>query len=225
MLSPMSDWLLDTLVEACTAHGIAARRDGASVLAQDGLTIGARVFETNQAEGSIQVQVDFDITSPRLNGIPCLDSFAGLGADVLEAQKNALGKFLSGSFHVVAEALTDHRCDSDQVDWEDWAGAAAAWRVCSGPLLMVSTREGGRIDGYPEFYEELAARFRAGFGAGPHWMRVFLGSYDGRHVGSEVLVDGGPWGEGQALLEAHGWNVPGGYASLRHLLIALPETD
>ena len=59
--------------------------------------------------------------------------------------------------------------------------------------------------------------------AGPHWMRVFLGALDGKHMGSEVLVDGEIWPAGQALLDAHEFTFPPGYASLRHLLIALPK--
>jgi len=37
-----------------------------------------------------------------------------------------------------------------------------------------------------------------------------------------VLVDGEVWPAGQQLLDAQTWNYPAGYASLRHLLIALP---
>jgi hypothetical protein len=36
-------------------------------------------------------------------------------------------------------------------------------------------------------------------------------------------VDGEEWPEGQALLDAHAFTFPPGYASLRHLLIALPK--
>ena len=42
-------------------------------------------------------------------------------------------------------------------------------------------------------------------------------------MGSEVLVDGEVWPAGQALLDAHVFNFSPGYASFRHLLIALPK--
>ena len=67
------------------------------------------------------------------------------------------------------------------------------------------------------------SRFVETMAAGPHWMRVFLGALDGKHMGSEVLVDGEVWAPGQQLLDAHAWTYPAGYASLRHLLIALPR--
>ena len=45
---------------------------------------------------------------------------------------------------------------------------------------------------------------------GPHWLRVFVASSDGQIAGSEVV------------LAEHHWAFPEGYASTRHLLIALP---
>jgi hypothetical protein len=220
----MSELLLDGLLEACTSHGIAAERADGVVRVQDGLTLEPRVSERSSAEGTAQVQVDFVIGSPRLGARPLLDAFAGLGPTRTEAESNALRKFLEGSFHVLVESLTTHRCHSEQVDWEEWEGASgAAWRVCSGPLLIIATREGGRIDGFPEFYPVLSGRFRERMGAGCHWMRVFVGAIDGGVVGREVLVDGEPWAEGEQLLAAHEWTYPPGYASLRHLLIALPR--
>ena len=167
--------------------------------------------------------MDFAIESPRLNRVPILDSFAGLGETLEKAAENAYAKFLQASFHVVAESLTTHRCEGSQVGWENWQGVGHAWRVCTGPVLMVSTREGARIEGFLEFIPRLAELFSETMAAGPHWMRVFLGALGGKHTGCEVLVDGEIWTAGQALLDAHGWVYPAGYASFRHLLIALPE--
>jgi hypothetical protein len=116
-----------------------------------------------------------------------------------------------------------HQCDGNQVGWEEWAGIGHAWRVCTGPVLMVSTREGVRIEGFLDFIPRLAELFSETMAAGPHWMRVFLGTLGGKHTGSEVLVDGEVWAAGQQLLDAHPWVYPDGYASLRHLLIAQPR--
>ena len=231
MLSSMSELLLDALLGSCTAHGIGAERAGGLVRVQDGLTLEPRVFAREQpaAATQVQVQVDFAVQSPRMNGVPFLDSFGGLGATREAAEINAFQKFLQGSFHVIVESLTTHSCrsgndESDQVEWEDWAGeSGAAWRACSGPLLILATREGGRIDGFAEFFPALTELFRARVAAGPHWVRVFLGAIDGGHVGREVLVDGQVWADGQRLLDAHPWTYPQGFASLRHLLVALPK--
>ena len=219
----MSEQLLEALQASFTGHGIAASRSDGAIRAPDGLTLEPRVVQRGTVQGTTQVQVDFAIASPRMNGIPFLDSFAGVGDSVQSAEKNALAKFLQGSFHVVAEALTGHRSESRRVEWEDWPGAGHAWRVCTGPVLLLNTREGERIEGFAEFFPLLSDLFTEQMKAGPHSMRLFLGSLGGQHTGSEVLVDGEVWAAGQHLLDAHAWVYPAGYASFRHLLIALPQ--
>jgi len=215
----MSERLLDRLEAAFGARGVDCERGASSLALADGLTVEPRAV----AHGDNQVQVDFAITSPRLAGIPLLDSYAGVGATADEAADNALDKFMQGSFDVVIEALTAQGGASDEVDWEDWRGATQAWRVCAGPLLGVATRSGAHIEGFAEFLPRLEELFTRDFPAGPHWLRVFVGAVDGQHHVSEVLVDGALWAAGQAALEAHGWGYPEGYASLRLLVIALPS--
>ena len=219
----MSELLLDFLQSSFGDHGIAAERRDGRVHAQDGLTVEPRVSPREDVRGTAQVQVDFAIESPRLAGVPLLDSFAGVGNTRDEAERNAAGKFLQGSFHVIVAALTRSDSTSGQVEWEERSAGAHAWRVCTGPVLMVASREGARIEGVAEFFPDLTALLVAHLAPGPHWLRVFLGALDGKHMGSEVLLDGVVWPEGQQLLDAHAWVYPAGYASLRHLLIALPK--
>lgn len=219
----MSEQLLDFLQMSFRAHGIECERRENRILAADGLTVEARVFPREELRGTSQAQVDFVVESPLLAGLPLVDSFAGVGNSGDEAERNAAGKFLQGSFHVVAEALTDHRCDAAQVEWEDWSAGDHGWKVCVGPVLMVASREGARIEGVEQFFPQLNALFSETLAPGPHWMRVFLGALDGKHMGSEVLVDGAVWPAGQELLDAQVWTYPEGYASFRHLLIALPR--
>lgn len=218
----MSETMLDAVCAAFTGHGLGCEaRDGRAQV-QDGLVIVPRVTPGEAANGAISVQLDFEIRSPRLDGAPMLDSFAGIGSNLQEAEKNAFGKFLLGSFHVLAEALTSHRCAGGQVDWEEWQAAQHAWRVCSGPVLQVATHQGASIDGFQEFYDQLMGCFTRSMPAGPHWLHVFIGGIDGERLAGEVIVDGAEWPEGRRLLEEHPWNIPDGYASCRHLLIALP---
>lgn len=219
----MSDWLREALKATCSAHGIAAEADGPGVQIRGGLVIEPDVVARQHPTGKIHVQADFRVRSPRLGELPFLDSFSGLGATLDEAQRDAYGKFVHGSLHALVESLTTQSGAGDHVEWEEWAGPAGAWRVASGPLLMIATRADSRIEGYPEFFDALTPRIGAALSAGPHWLRVFVGAIDGGHVGSEVILDGQPWDEGQALLDGHAWSYPPGYASLRHLLIALPK--
>jgi hypothetical protein len=219
----MSELLLDFLRAAFEEHGIDCERRAGLIQATDGLTVEPRVFPREDVRGTAQVQVDFAIESPRLKGVPLVDSFAGVGNTRDEAETNAAGKFLQGSFHAIASALTSHDRKTEQVEWQERTVGDQTWRVCAGPVLMVASREGARIEGAAEFLPRLDALFIESMAPGPHWMRVFLGALDGTHTGSEVLVDGAVWAAGQQLLDAHAWTFPAGYASLRQLLIALPR--
>jgi hypothetical protein len=219
----VSEQLLGFLQVALSSHGIKSDRRGCAIHAQDGLVIEPRVIERNAVGGSAQLQIDFAIESPRLPGITFLDSFGGVGDTAEDCEKNAFSKFIQGSFHVIAEALTTHSCDHTQVDWETWSEGGHSWRVCAGPLLLIASRAGSRVEGFEDFFPKLHRSLSETMTAGPHWVRVFLGSLDGRQIGSEVLVDGEVWPTGQALLDAHAFTFPQGYASFRHLLIALPE--
>jgi hypothetical protein len=219
----MSELLLDYLQSSFGDHGIACERRAGRIHAPDGLTVEPRAFPREDVRGTAQVQVDFAIESPRLAGVPLVDSFAGVGNTRDEAERNAAGKFLQGSFHVVTDALTSHDCHAGQVEWENRSANGHAWRMCTGPVLMVASREGARIEGVAEFFPGLTALLVERMAPGPHWMRVFLGALDGKHMGSEVLLDGSVWPDGQQLLDTHPWVYPAGYASLRCLLIALPE--
>ncbi len=218
----MSEWLLDALHESLSAHGFGSEMVTGAVVT-DELRFEPRVVISDSANGAVHAQVEFEIHSPRLEGRPLLDAFAGIGTTREAAERDAFGKFLRGSFHVIAGALAGRQTDPDQVDCEDWIGTHGSWRVHSGPLLMTATRPGSHIEGFASFFAELSGLFTREILPGPHWMRVFLGSVDGERKAHEVLLDGAEWPEAERLLERGEWSYPPGYASLRHLLIALPR--
>jgi hypothetical protein len=221
----MEEKLLAALTALFKGHGIPTERDGARLRAGD-LAIEPRIFQRGNANDTEQVQVDFAIDSPRLAGVPFLDSIAGVGATQDLAVSNAIGKFTQGSFHVIAAALADHADTAEPVEIERWEnGRGAAWRVFVGPLFLQATQHGARVAGCEQFFPALEQRFAESMDAGPHWMRVFLGALDGKVMGREVLVDGQHWPAGQALLDAHPFGHPAGYASFRNLIIALPDGD
>jgi len=219
----MSEQLLEFLRTSFRDHGIDNERRGNRIHTVDDLTIEPRVCPREDLRGTSQVQVDFAVESPRLGSLPLLDSFAGVGNSRDDAERNAAGKFLQSSLHVIAAALTRHDRDSSQVEWEDWSAGDRGWKVCLGPVLTVASREGARIEGVSGFFPRLNALLAETMAPGPHWMRVFLGALDGEHMGGEVLVDGAVWPAGQQMLDGHDWVYPEGYASFRHLLIALPR--
>ncbi len=222
MLSSMEQTLLDALVACFTAHDLRSEIHGAAVRAPDGLTIEPRMIQRGNANDTVQVQLDFAIVSPRMQGVPFLDSIAGVGDTQDLAVRNAFEKFARSSFHVIAEALTDHPGDSQQVEIEQWGAGERAWRTFVGPLFLQATQHGAGVQGFEPFFGALEDLFVASMSPGPHWMRVFLGALDGKVMGREVLVDGEVWPDGQALLDAQTFEYPAGYASFRNLLIALP---
>src|SRR5262245_2352043 len=130
--------LLSAIQEAFVGHGLQAQRVENAVSVQDGLWLAPFAQVVKPDEGDCRVQVVVRVVSTRLGNLVLDDSFAGLGKSLEEAEKNAFSKFLVGSFHVVAEALTNHRCDSQQVDWVHWKGPTSSWSVCQGPLLTQS---------------------------------------------------------------------------------------
>ena len=132
----MTELLLDYLQASFADHGIACERRASLIEATDGLTIEPRVFPREDVRGTAQVQVDFAIESPRLKGVPLVDSFAGVGNTRDEAETNAAGKFLQGSFHAIASALTSHDRKPEQVEWQERTVGDQAWRVCAGPVLL-----------------------------------------------------------------------------------------
>lgn len=55
------------------------------------------------------IRLEVVTEAPRLGTTsPIVESFAGVGTTELEAEKNASGKFLLSSFHVLAETLSTH---------------------------------------------------------------------------------------------------------------------
>lgn len=219
----MSEFLLGAIETAFNGHGIAAHRAGDQIHVGDALKLEVGFQQHPRADNTVILQVDFKTTSALLGERGIVDSFAGVGTDERSAQANAFSKFLMGSFHVIAEALTPHPCDSNQVDWLTWSGAHHSWRVCSGALLTQGTGMSRLAPDYEQLLLKLRGEFEAAAGAGPHWMHIFVAGLQGEISGVEAILDGAEWSAGRNIVLGHEWNFEEGYQSLRHLMIALPH--
>lgn len=222
----MSEFLTSAIDDAFRAHGIQSALAGSWVNVGDSLRIRASTQVRTTAPDSVTIQLDVITESPTLGSAgPIVDSFAGLGATQLDAERNAFEKFLRGSFHVVAESLTAHKCDSEQVEWEQWKGHSGAWKVCSGPLLTQATVECKTQSQYGEVLHKIQDEFLHNAKPGPHWLSVFVGFLKGEIIGSEVLLDGKTWNTGISILRQAAWMPSEDYESIRHLLVALPASE
>jgi hypothetical protein len=214
--------LLSAIQLAFEGHGLQAKQVENTLAVQDGLRLSPSVQVLKADDEDCRVQVCVRVTSTRLGNLVLDDCFAGLGKSLEEAEKNAFSKFLVGSFHVVAEALTTHRCNSGQVEWTHWSGPSASWRVCDGPLLTVCS--GGSMDTASYPVTALRDSFVREASSSAHWLTLFVAFLDGKLVGCEAKIDGANWDSGYRILAGAPWTVTQGYQSVRHLLLALPDS-
>lgn len=118
MRSSTGQFTTSAIAEALLAHGIPAREVRSCVHVGE-LQIRAFTEVGTRQNDRLTIQLDVVTEAPGLGlASPIVDSFAGVGATDLDAEKNAFGKFLLGSFHVLAEALLPHQCESRQVEWQ-----------------------------------------------------------------------------------------------------------
>ena len=210
---------------AANAHGLTAKHvDGWIELDGGALRIQPQVRPHSRTEDQVTVQLNIVVEARALGDLPLVDSFAGIGSNEEAAERDAFGKFLLGSFHVIIEALTVHVCDSDQIDWLRVAAPDRAWRVCSGVLLTQSNGPHTASPQYQAFFEKLQELLLSAEAGKPHWASVFFASFHGALKAVQVMLDGAPWEPATELLHTVAWDAPESYQSLRHLFIALPES-
>lgn len=214
--------VVDLLHSALEAHCVASTIDGPCVrLLDSDLALEPRVFDGPDNAHSKIIQLDIVAHSARIAPRCIVESMAGLGADRSAAEKDAFGKFLLGSFHVLLTALAEHSCESTPAEWLHWQGKNGAWRICDGPLLVHSS--GSKLTTYPEFMPKLQELFVGSVSPGMHWVRVFVASFQRKMAGADVLLDNQPWPEGAALVNNWDWSFPEEYRSLRHFFVAVPD--
>ena len=217
----MNESITEALISAIQAHGLTVCRDGDVLLVNEGhLVLQTAVFETRQSARATVV-LELQAASPLLAGRSIIECFAGVGDSVEHATQDAFGKMLSGSFHVLIEAFADHACDHSQVDIEQWKGERSTWQAFLGPLVTQHASASTLAGTYSQLLSDLQALFVRTAPAGHHWIRVFVGAYQGEVRASEVLLDNEPWDAGLAMLQARPWQCTEEYQSVRHFILVL----
>jgi hypothetical protein len=217
----MSALFRDVLSSALEAHSIEyVIRDAAVELPDSSVTFSAEVRDGPPQTDSILLQLNVTIGAALLGGRVIRQSFAGLGDDRESAEKNASGKFLLSSFHVILSGLASHSCEQDGTEWSVWGSGDSQWRVCDSPLIV----QGGDPTsiGYLSFRDRLQALFVERATRGIHWCETFFCSLNGSLSAAEVSLDNQPWQAASEALAA--WHVApaAGYRSGRHFFLAIP---
>ena len=75
-----------------------------------------------------------EVSSPILGSEIIEECFAGIGMTREESVRDAFGKFLLGSFHVLIAAFGGY--ESEQVKLEFWHNSQQTYRIYDGPLLV-----------------------------------------------------------------------------------------
>lgn len=221
----MSERACESVLVAVQAHGLACVSHGDYFEVDAGnLWIRPDVYVKEENAAHVRVVLEVTAVSHLIGDEPIREAFAGSGVSIEAATTQAFGKFLLGSFHVLIEGLTSHRCESAQAEIEQWGSDDGGWTVYSGPLL--TQHSSGSLIGpdFAAFFSQLQVLFESEVLPGPHWVRVFLGVMDGEIAGGEVLLDNRTWEPAQRMLFEFPWRCSQEYQTLRHFMLALPRT-
>jgi hypothetical protein len=217
---------LDMIHDALSAHDIpAARRPDSVELARHDLRFTVRIFGREQNDWGHKLILAIRIFSPRISVQPITESFVGWGKTPDQALEHAFEKFLRGVFHVLIEGLAGHVGDDMQSEIEHWSRGDTAWKVFAGLIIPEAVDEATLATTYQDFYAELADLFAATASPGGHFVRVFLGTIEGKVAGGEVLLDNETWPQAEALLFGQPWQCGQEYQAVRQVILTLPLTE
>ncbi|MCI4569484.1 DUF6348 family protein [Lysobacter sp. CFH 32150] len=214
---------IESLLEnALLAHGIQSVCADGSFLIPGDLRLTPLVHEMSTVPDHRTISLEILAESPRLNGGIISECFAGIASTTAEAINQAFGKFLLGTFHVLLEALSDHRCKECQAEIEHWASPSGHWTVYSGPLLSQHSSKSVLTHTYSAVLQQLQQQFERIQLSSPHWVRVFVASYHGKIQATEAVLDNEPWPEALDVINHQSWQPSDEYQAIRHFFLALP---
>lgn len=214
------------LLRLLHSHGLRGRRDGNALVLPGGQRFEACVYPRELTRERTRLQLDLHVHAPALGDRLIVESFAGVGATVEAALTSAFDRLARGSLHVIFAALVDESLGGDQIEWETWGEGDAAWRVCLGPVLALYSPSQGK--GIADWLASLRTLFTRGdLAREAHWVRAFHASRGGQTLGSEVLLDNRPWGDGERLWRDRSWPAvaPDALVGARHFCIVLPQSS
>ncbi len=208
--------LASTFHELLTTHDIPHRRDGNSLVLDNGMQFSAYLFEHTRKETFVLVQLDIRLEGSAFGGRTLVESGAGWGSTVDEAIEVAWKKFIASSFHVLVESM-GVAPTSEQVEWEDWP----QFRACLGPLIRYTDTPS--VLQFADVIDEVKAAIASlELTREVHWLRMYFDSRWGEPT-VEALLDNQPWLEGEAILRAWTMAHEGQGFDVRHFLVLVPS--
>jgi len=212
----------NTLVEVLKAHSIGTTWVGKE-LAAGNMTISAGMFRKPSVKNTQILQLAVCVNSPLISDRTLIESFAGWGKSEEEALKQAWEKFCRSSLHVLLEIFIGEKKGEDQIEWETWAGEGALWRVCLGPLFVISFVDKPLPDlRCGDLLDKLRGALLPHLRQERHWLRFYYMRQGNARVGSECLLNNESWSEGESIVDQ--WHWPDGSYSIRLFLILVPDT-
>ncbi|MCB9660197.1 MAG: DUF6348 family protein [Polyangiales bacterium] len=209
----------DRLAALLRAHGANVDEREPTWLVE-GRGFDVRVFPRFGQHG-LTGQVDFVFEDDRLAAGRIVESFGLVNPTWVEARSVALDRFCSVCLHVILEGIFGIACQSGHVDWETWG----PFRFCSGLIVMWGEPFGrDEILDFPSMeplFEEVVAKLPP---SEIHALRVCACDSDGRRTVDEMLLDGEPWPEGEAIAKTFVWpQATQGFRIWRWFALAIPD--
>jgi Family of unknown function (DUF6348) len=200
-----NDWLSGLM----NAHGVRSEQHDEWIVFPDHGKRGyARLFPR---EHSCQLDIGIEIYP----GWLVLESFAGIGADIDAALKDAFDAFARGALHVMLSAFFRATPD-EQVTREQWNIARTTRQMTLGNVVFRGRTPADPVHWFPQL--ETALKSLA-LPEGTHWLRLYYAQRDSQAMIHEALLDNETWPELQEAMARFSWPLMGDFYSARLFLV------
>jgi hypothetical protein len=200
--------------ELITGHGEKAHeKDGWFVLNNGPIRVQGEFVSVQHHTNSVIVQFDFRAENYAPNKT-LIESNAGVGTTLEEAQKDAYISFMSGSFHTLLAGLVNHKCE--QVEREHITINGRQRTLVVGGVQIKNMKTVDNNKGYTDWYNQLLETIKSSdLSEGRHWIRVYIGQYSNMVQIKEVLLDNDEWDLGKGWIEKYEWPKQEEFYSVR----------
>ena len=217
--APAERSLVEDMHQMLTMHGIDARIENDWTLVNNAFPLlGATRYLNKVEETSAMVHIDFVLQLE--DGRRIIESYAGWGDDVRQAEGQGLFKFCVGAMHVFLSAFWNHH-EPDQVDIERWSIGETPWDAYLSSIIKHSNLD-QKVGSPANYMDDLQQGVsRLSLSDCDHWISVYVGV-----VKDEVTVDVRLDNEASPdlikVVRALDWPITEGFYSERQFILLRP---